>query len=82
MKIPYVNLNKQYLSERKDLLKIIDKTLATGNWVGGDEVIKFEKKIAQICGTRFALALNSGTDVFSEDSGFSNWSTKVCKAYN
>ncbi len=65
MKIPYVNLNKQYLSERKNLLKVIDKTLATGNWVGGDEVVKFEKKIAKICGTRFALALNSGTDALT-----------------
>ena len=44
MKIPYVNLKKQYLSERKEILKIIDKTLSSGNWVGGDEVTKFEKK--------------------------------------
>ena len=65
MKIPYVNLKKQYLSERKEILKIIDKTLSSGNWVGGDEVTKFEKKIAKICKTKFALALNSGTDALT-----------------
>ena len=48
MKIPYVNLKKQYLSERSELLlKIIDKTFLSGNWVGGDEVVKFENKIAK-----------------------------------
>ena len=43
MKIKYVNLPKQYKSERKDLLSIIDKTLATGQYIGGDQVQKFEK---------------------------------------
>ena len=45
MKIPYVNLSKQYLSEKKELLSVISKTLKTGQFVGGDEVKKFEKKI-------------------------------------
>ena len=44
MKIPYVNIKKQYLSERKKILKILDKTLSTGSWVGGSEVELFEKK--------------------------------------
>ena len=65
MKIPYVNLKKQYLYERKKLLKIIDKTFSTGNWVGGDEVVKFENTIAKLCGTKYALALNSGTDALT-----------------
>ena len=45
MKIPYVNIIKQYKSEKKKLLKLIDKTLQSGNWVGGPEVEKFENKI-------------------------------------
>ncbi len=65
MKIPYVNLKKQYLSERSELLKIIDKTFLSGDWVGGDEVVKFENKIKNICGTKYALALNSGTDALT-----------------
>ena len=43
MKIPYVNLRKQYSKERK-LLSEIDKSLSSGNWIGGDEVDNFEKK--------------------------------------
>ena len=45
MKIPYVNLSKQYLSEKKELLSVISKTLQTGQFVGGDEVKKFEKNL-------------------------------------
>ena len=44
MKIPYVDLKKQYRSEKKNILKIIDRTLLSGNWVGGKEVEIFEKK--------------------------------------
>ena len=40
MKIPYVNVAKQYLTERKNLLSTIDKTLSSGNWIGGDKVNK------------------------------------------
>ena len=46
MKIPFVNLNLQWRKEKKDLLKIIDQTLANDNWVGGKNIHKFEKNIA------------------------------------
>ena len=65
MNIPYVNIKKQYLSERKKILKILDKTLSTGSWVGGSEVELFEKKISKICKTKFCVALNSGTDALT-----------------
>ena len=45
MKIPYVNLNKQWNTEKKSLLKIIDQVASKNLWVGGGEVQKFEKKI-------------------------------------
>ena len=62
MKIPYVNIVKQYTSEKKQLLKIIDKALYSGSWVGGSEIGKFEKKISKICKTKYCISLNSGTD--------------------
>jgi len=65
MKIPYVNVAKQYLTERKNLLSTIDKTLSSGNWIGGDEVNKFEKKISTLCKTKYCVALNSGTDALT-----------------
>ena len=43
MNIPYINLSKQYQIEGKKLLSVINKVLKTGQFVGGDEIIKFEK---------------------------------------
>tara|TARA_B110000305_G_C19435301_1_gene638558 strand:- start:1170 stop:2288 length:1119 start_codon:yes stop_codon:yes gene_type:complete len=60
--IPYVNLGKDWTHHKKKLLKIIDKTLSTGNWVGGDEIDIFEKNISKFCDCKYAVGLNSGTD--------------------
>jgi len=62
MKIPFVNLNLQWKKEKNDLIKIIDKTLANDNWVGGKNIDKFESNIAKLCNTKYAVSLNSGTD--------------------
>mgnify|MGYP001182834901 CR=1 FL=1 len=60
--IPFVNLSEQWKTERKYLLKIIDKTLSSGFWIGGNEIVKLEKKLSKICETKYTAALNSGTD--------------------
>ena len=65
MKIPYVNLNLQWKKEKEDLLKIIDNTLENDKWVGGSHIQKFEKNIAKLCKTKYAVALNSGTDALT-----------------
>ncbi len=65
MKIPYINLTKQYKIEKKKLLKVIDKCLSTGKWVGGSEVEKFEKSISKICKVKYCVSLNSGTDALT-----------------
>ena len=41
MKIPYVNIKKQYKNEKNKLLKVIDNVISSGNWVGGSEIEKF-----------------------------------------
>jgi dTDP-4-amino-4,6-dideoxygalactose transaminase len=64
-KIPYVNLSLQWKHEKSNLLKIIDKALSTGNWAGGESVKIFEKKIAKLCKTKYAVAVNSGTDALT-----------------
>ena len=61
-RIPYVNLQKQWLDERDDLLPIIDNVFKSAQFVGGDELDKFEENIAKLCGTNYACGLNSGTD--------------------
>ena len=64
-KIPYVNLGLQWKHEKSNLLKVIDRALSTGNWSGGESVEIFEKKIAKLCKTKYAVALNSGTDALT-----------------
>ena len=44
MKIPYVNLKKQYEDEKYELHKIIKSVLKSGNYVGGNQT-KYLKKI-------------------------------------
>ena len=65
MNIPYVNLNLQWQKERKDLIKIIDQVLKNQSWVGGDSIKVFERNIAKTCNTKYAVALNSGTDALT-----------------
>ena len=65
MKIPYINLKKQYYSEKHNILNTIDKVKRSGQWVGGSEVDKFEKNISKICNTKYCISLNSGTDALT-----------------
>ena len=65
MKIPYVNIKEQYRLERKKLLKVIDYALSSGRWVAGEEVEKFERSVSKICGTKYCVSLNSGTDALT-----------------
>ena len=63
--IPYVNLSAQWQDDRLELLPIVDNVLGSGQYVGGDEVDKFEEKIAKFCEVKYAVALNSGTDALA-----------------
>jgi dTDP-4-amino-4,6-dideoxygalactose transaminase len=61
-KIPYVNLAAQWQLERDELLPIIEKVLASGQYIGGGQVEEFERQAALLCQTKHCVALNSGTD--------------------
>ncbi len=63
--IKYVNLNIQWQFEKKKLLKIIDKTISNDDWVNGSEVKKFENNILKKTNSKYAVALNSGTDALT-----------------
>jgi len=65
MKIPYVDLSYKKNSSIKPLTSIFQKILKKGQFVGGEEVNLFEKKIAKLCNTKYAVALNSGTDALT-----------------
>jgi len=60
--IPYVNIGAQFAEERDELMPIIEDILMSGMYVGGPWNEKLEAALAELCGTRHAVTLNSGTD--------------------
>lgn len=61
-KIPYVNIAGQHASIKAELLEAVTNIIDHGKFILGDEVEEFEKRFAELCGVRFAVGVNSGTD--------------------
>lgn len=59
--IPYLDLKVQYQSIQKEIDEAVLKVLAGGQFVLGPEVKTFEEDFASYCGTRFAVAVSTGT---------------------
>jgi dTDP-4-amino-4,6-dideoxygalactose transaminase len=60
--IPYVNVALQHSLIKDELLKAVGEILDKGNFILGSEVDEFEKRFAALCGVRYAVGVNSGTD--------------------
>lgn len=60
--IPFVDLGAQFAAERDQLMPVIERVMASGAYVGGTAIEALEAALAERCGTRHAVALNSGTD--------------------
>ncbi|MFA5386563.1 MAG: DegT/DnrJ/EryC1/StrS family aminotransferase [Candidatus Paceibacterota bacterium] len=61
-KVPFVDVPKHYRSIREEVLKTIDDVLSRGDLILRKDVEELEKNIASFIGTKYAVALNSGTD--------------------
>ena len=61
-RIPYVDLSAQWEIEKDELLPIIEKIMASGTYVNGENVKLIELKIADYCSVDHCVTLNSGTD--------------------
>ncbi len=62
MQVPLLDLKSQYASIKEDILSAVNEVLDTQICIGGPLVEKFEKEVAQYCGTGFAIGASSGTD--------------------
>lgn len=62
MKINYVNFYKQWIIESRHLTSIFKKVFKKSQFVGGEFIDIFEKKIAKFNNSKFCVSLNSGTD--------------------
>jgi len=61
MKVRYSYLKQQF-SNSNDLWKNLKKFVSTGDFTLGKELNIFERKFANLIGTKFAVGVNSGTD--------------------
>jgi len=58
----FLDLKKQYKSIKEEIDEAIKRVLESTVFIGGKEVEEFEKEIAEFCGVKHAIGLNSGTD--------------------
>jgi len=59
--IPFIDLRAQYQSIKDEVLPAVARVLESGQYVLGEEVAAFEGEFAAYCGTKYAVAVNSGT---------------------
>lgn len=64
-KIKRVDLVKQWKNEKSKLLPLIEKTFASGEYIGSKEINYLESRIAKYCDTKYAVCTNSGTDALT-----------------
>ena len=61
MKVRYSYLSQQF-EEAEDLWRDLKEFVKTGDFTHGKPLLEFERKFAQLIGTRYAIGVNSGTD--------------------
>lgn len=59
--IPFLDLRAQYALIQQQIESAVTNVLRSGHYVLGDEVKAFEEEFAAYCGTRHAIAVNTGT---------------------
>jgi dTDP-4-amino-4,6-dideoxygalactose transaminase len=62
MEIPFVNITAQHKPIKDEILTAISKVIDHSQFILGDEVAEFERQFAELCGVRYAIGVNSGTD--------------------
>jgi len=62
MKIPIMNLGAQYEQLKESIDKAMQRIAQSSSFILGKETEDFEREIAEYCGSKYAVGLNSGTD--------------------
>ena len=61
MAVPWSKSAASYLAIKDEVDAAIQRVLASGVYSGGEEVEGLEREFAAFCGTRYAVALDSGS---------------------
>ncbi len=62
MKVPLLDLRRQYSTIKDEIDNAVHRVLENTRFILGDEVKDFETKIAEYCGSKYAVGVASGTD--------------------
>lgn len=61
MSVPFVDLKRQYLEIKEEILSAVERVFDSTQFVLGKEVAAFEDEFAGYCGVRHGVAVNTGT---------------------
>ena len=62
MKVPFVNLQAQYMTIEKEIEQAIADVIAKAVFIGGAYVSQFEEDFADYCSARYCIGVGNGTD--------------------
>ena len=62
IEIPFVNIAAQHAPIKAELLAAMSEVIDQGQFILGQQVSEFERRFADLCGVRYAIGVNSGTD--------------------
>lgn len=62
MQVPFVDLNIQYQSLKKEMDQAVIDVLEQSVFCGGEAVSRFEREFAEFIGSRYAMGCGNGTD--------------------
>jgi dTDP-4-amino-4,6-dideoxygalactose transaminase len=63
--IPFLDLQREYQNIQAELEPVVQRVLASGQYIQGDEVRVFEPRWAKYCGVRHGAMVASGTDALT-----------------
>ncbi len=62
MKVPLADLRAQYLALKEQIDAAMMKVSESGCFIDGENVLRLEEQIAEVCGARYGIGVASGTD--------------------
>jgi dTDP-4-amino-4,6-dideoxygalactose transaminase len=60
--VPFLDLKVQYKQIEHEVLPMVTEAMTNGAFIGGPQVLGFEKEFAEFCDSKYCAGLNSGTD--------------------
>ena len=62
MKIPFNNLHRQNKSLKKEILEIVENSIESSSFIGGESVKKFENEFKKFTDSCHCISVANGTD--------------------